>query len=74
MEIHVYQLFVFGKTFYHIMRRHDTFKLLRGKNVQTRAFDPARLKFRIEGEIKNFSDNQKLIEFINSKRTLHGTL
>ena len=56
------------------MGRHDTFKLLRGKNVQTRAFDPARLKFRIEGEIKNFSDNQKLIEFINSKRTLHGTL
>ena len=48
------------------------FKVLRGKNLQTRAFCPARLSFRIEGEIKNFSDKQRLIEFINSKPTLHG--
>ena len=47
------------------------FKVLRGKNLQTRAFYPARLSFRIEGEIKNFSDKQRLIEFINSKPTLH---
>ena len=48
--------------------------LLRGKNVQTRAFYSERLTFRIEGEIRNFSANQRLIEFINSKHTLHGIL
>ena len=48
--------------------------LLRVKNVQTRAFYSERVTFRIEGEIRNFSANQRLIEFINSKHTLHGIL
>ena len=48
--------------------------LLRGKNVQTRAFYSERVTFRIEGKIRNFSANQRLLEFINSKHTLHGIL
>ena len=32
----------------------DIFKVLKGKNLQPKIFYPARLSFRIEGEIKNF--------------------
>ena len=53
---------------------HLCLLLLRGKNVQTRAFYSERVTFRIKGEIRNFSANQRLIEFINSKHTLHGIL
>ena len=53
---------------------HDIFKLLKGKNLQPRILYPARLSFRIEGEIKNFSDKQKLKEFSNTKLTLKETL
>ena len=66
--------FFFAETLYEIMGRHDIFKVLRGKNLQTRAFYSERLTSRIEGEIRNFSDNLRLIEFINSKCTLHRTL
>ena len=45
------------------------FKVLRGKNLQTRAFYPARLSFRIEGKIQN-SDKQKWKVFLNTKPTL----
>ena len=37
---------------------------------QQRIFYPARLSFRIEGEIKNFSDKQKLKEYSNIKHIL----
>ena len=43
---------------------------MKGKNPQPRILYPARLSFRTEGEIKNFSDKQKLKEFINTKSTL----
>ena len=43
---------------------HDIFKVLKGKNLQNRILYPARLSFQIEGERKNFSDKQKLREFI----------
>ena len=38
----------------------DIFKVLKGKNLQPRILHPARLSFRIEGEMKNFSNKQKL--------------
>ena len=38
----------------------DIFKVLKGKNLQTRLLYPARISFRIDGEIKNFSDKKKL--------------
>lgn len=33
---------------------HDVFKVLKGNNLQPKVLYPARLSFRIEGEIKNF--------------------
>ena len=41
--------------------------MLNDKNQQTRIVHPARLSFRIEGEIKNISDKQKPKKFINTK-------
>ena len=52
----------------------DTFKVLRGKNLQPRILYPARLSFRIEGKIKNFSDKQKLKEYSNTKPILREIL
>jgi len=41
----------------------DIFKVLKGKNLQPRILYPARISFKIDGEIKSFSDKQKLREF-----------
>ena len=37
----------------------DIFRVLNEKNMQPRILYPARLSFRIEGEIKSFQDRQK---------------
>ena len=41
----------------------DIFKVLKGKNLQPRLLYSARISFKIDGEIKGFSDKQKLREF-----------
>ena len=41
----------------------DIFKVLHGKNLQPKLQYPARISFKIDGEIKSFSDKQKLREF-----------
>ena len=51
----------------------DIFRILKGKNKQPRIFYPARLSFKI-GEIKNFSDKQKLKEYSNIKHILKQML
>ena len=38
----------------------DIFKVLKGKNLQPKILYPARISFKIEGEIKTFSNKQKL--------------
>ena len=38
----------------------DIFKVLKGKNLQSRLLYLARISFKIDGEIKTFSDKQKL--------------
>ena len=53
---------------------HDIFKVLKGKTLQPRIFYPGRFSFRIEGEINNFSDKQKLKEVINNKPSLKEML
>ena len=53
---------------------HDTFKVLNGKNLQPRILYPAKLSLRIEGEIKSFSDEQKLMESVTIKSTLQEIL
>ena len=53
-----------ANTFQTIRAWHNIFKVLKGKILPTRIFCPARLPFRIEEEIKYFSDKLKLKEFI----------
>ena len=50
------------------------FRVLKGKNLQPRILYPVRLSIKIEGEIKNFSDKQKLKEYYNSKPILKELL
>ena len=46
----------------------DIFKVMKGKNLQPRLLYPARISFRFDGEIKTFTDKQKLTEFSTTKR------
>ena len=53
---------------------HDIFRVLNEKNMQPRILYPARLSFRIEGEIKSFQDRQKLKEYVTTKPALQEIL
>ena len=48
----------------------DIFKVLKVKSLQQRLLYPARISFKIDGEIKSFSDKQKLREFSTTKPAL----
>ena len=52
----------------------DIFKVLKGKNIQPRLLHPAKISFKIDGEIKSFSDKQKLRDFSTTKPTLQQML
>ena len=52
----------------------DIFKVLKGKNLQPRLLFPARISFKIDGEIKSFSDKQKLRKFSTSKPAVQQML
>jgi len=52
----------------------DIFKVLKGKSLQPRLLYPARISFKIDGEIKSFSDKQKLREFSTTKPVLQQML
>ena len=41
----------------------DIFKVMKENNLQRRLLYPARISFKYEGEIKSFTDKQKLREF-----------
>ena len=47
---------------------------MKGKNLQTRSLYPARISFKIDGEIKSFSDKQKLTELSTTKQALQQML
>ena len=51
----------------------DIFKVLKGENLQPRLLYPARISFKTDGEIKSFSDKQKLREFNTTKQTSFTT-
>ena len=53
---------------------HNIFNMMKGKSLQPRILYPARLSFRIEGEIKIFSDKQQLKEFVTTKPALQEML
>ena len=48
----------------------DIYKVLKGKNLQPWLLYPARISFKIDGEIKNFTDKQILTEFSTTKPAL----
>ena len=52
----------------------DIFKVMKGKNLQPRLLYPARISFRFNGEIKTFTEKQKLREFSTTKPALQQML
>ena len=53
---------------------HDILKVMKGKNMQPRLLYPSRLSFRFEGEVKTFTDKQRLREFSATKPALQQVL
>ena len=53
---------------------HNIFKVMKGKNPQPRILYPVRLSFRFDGEIKSFTDKQKLREFSTTRPVLQQML
>ena len=52
----------------------DTLKVMKEKNLQPRLLYPAGISFKYEGEIKSFTDKQKLREFSTTKPVLQQML
>ena len=52
----------------------DILKVMKENNLQPRLLYPARISFKYEGEIKSFSDKQKLREFCTTKPALQHIL
>ena len=48
----------------------DILKVMREKNLQLRLLYPSRIPFKYEGEIKSFTEKQKLREFSITKPAL----
>ena len=52
----------------------DILKVMKDNNLQPRLLYPARISFQYEGEIKSFTDKQKLREFSTTKPALQQML
>ena len=52
----------------------EVFEVMKGKDLHPRLLSPAKLSFRIEGQIKCFPDKVKLKEFIITKPLLYKML
>ena len=52
-------------------RDWKVFQVMKGKDLHPRLFYPAKLSFRMEGQIKCFPDKVKLKEFILTKPLLY---
>ena len=48
----------------------EVFQVMKGKDLHPRLLDPAKLSFRMKGQIKCFSDKVKFKEFIITKPLL----
>ena len=57
-----------------LQARREWQDIFKGKNLQPRLLYPARISFKIDGEIKRFSDKQKLKEFSTTKPALQQML
>ena len=49
----------------------DTVRVMKSRDLQRRLLYPAKLSFRIKGQIKSFPDKKKLKEFISTKPLLY---
>ena len=58
----------FSKETFKARRSWTVFQVMKGKDLHPRLLYPARLSFRMEGQIKCFPDKVKLKEFIITKR------
>ena len=63
-----------AKTLQVRRERQDIFKVLKGKNLQLRLLYVAKISFKIDGEIKSFSDKHNLREFSTTKPALQQML
>ena len=54
--------------------RKEVFEVMKGKDLHPRLLYPAKLSFRMEGQIKCFPDKVKLKEFITTKPLLYEML
>ena len=54
--------------------RQDIFKVMKGKNLQTRVLYTTRVSFRFDREIKTFTDKQKVKKFSTTKPALQQML
>ena len=52
----------------------EVFQVMKGKDLHARLLYPAKLSFRMEGQVKCFSDKVKLKEFIITKPLLYEML
>ena len=52
----------------------EVFQVVKGKDLHPRFLYPAKLPFRMEGQIKCFPGNVKLEEFITTKPLLYEML
>ena len=52
----------------------DVLKVMKEKNLPPRLLYPARISFKYEGEIKSFTDKQKMREFSTTKPALQQIL
>ena len=52
----------------------EVFQVMKGKDLHPRLLYPAKLSFRVEGQIKCFPDKVKLKEFIITKPSLYEML
>ena len=52
----------------------EVFEVMKGKDLHPRTLYPAKLSFRMEGQIRRFSDKVKLKKFIITKALLYEML
>ena len=52
----------------------EVFQVMKGKDLHPRLLNPAKLSFRMDGQIKCFPDKVKLKEFIITKPLLYEML
>ena len=53
---------------------HEIFKVMKSNDLHPKLFYPAKLSFRMEGQIKYFPDKIELKEFIITKPLLYEML